>query len=137
MEVPRKGGGTFSLPFLDLWFLLEWLANKSKPFETFLVQLHGSDLRLVLYCDEVTPGNVIAVANARKSDVFFSIGLVSNQGLPFFSPSNNGFFTLPFFTTLETFFLTLKIPFFPTLWTFFSTLPKPFIFTPHPVIFTL
>ena len=135
MEVPRKGGGTFSLPFLDLWFLLEWLANKSKPFETFLVQLHGSDLRLVLYCDEVTPGNVIAVANARKSDVFFSIGLVSNQGLPFFSPSNNGFFTLPFFTTLETFFFNPQDSFFSHPLDLFFHPPKTFYFHPAPCHF--
>ena len=75
-----------------------------------------------------------------------------------FSPSNNVFFTLPFFPPSKPFVSTLKIPFFPTLWNLsfppFQTFyfhpapchfhpvacffhPSPCFFTLHPFFFTL
>ena len=53
-----------------------------------------------------------------------------------FSPSNNVFFTLPFFPPSKPFVSTLKIPFFPTLWNL-SFPPSPnLIFSPCGLLFS-
>ena len=59
------------------------------------------------------------------------------KGLPFFSPSNNVFFTFPFFPTLETFFFHPQDSFFfsPPFGTFFFHPPKTFYFHPAPCHF--
>ena len=69
-----KGGNPIPMEFLDPWAGLYWIARRSKAFSDLLVRAidyNGgcsvdNPLELLLYSDEVTPGNQLAVKNGRK-----------------------------------------------------------------------
>lgn len=71
LRLPGTDGNEFELPILNLWLLWEWLLEQGSMLADVLERFRGTCLDLICYTDEVTPGNVIAVQNRRKSYVWY------------------------------------------------------------------
>lgn len=75
-ELPllREDGGWFNCPIVMFDRLLPWLVGKSDKFRNILSRLHqdrppmpAAPYKLLFYCDEATPGDVLRLDNRRKA----------------------------------------------------------------------
>lgn len=69
----NKAGKSVEMQVLYFPLALAWFCEKSDAFADLLKQtLHGNEyVDVMLYCDEVTPGAVLAPLNNRKSYLFY------------------------------------------------------------------
>lgn len=71
-----EGGGTEIVPVARLERVLDWYSSEcvesfGRLLKTACVENAGEGLSIVIYTDEVTPGNALAPDNARKSYLFY------------------------------------------------------------------
>lgn len=71
LKLPSKDGNEIEVPIVNLWLLWEWLIEQDSRLGDVLERFQGTCLDFICYTDEVTPGNVIAVQNRRKSYVWY------------------------------------------------------------------
>ena len=73
-ELQFSNGGSDTLPLARLELAFSWFAEECSCFGKLLKVTcleHGNLMSLVLYCDEVTPGNPLRPDNMRKSYLFY------------------------------------------------------------------
>jgi len=76
VALPLQNGTTFRWPIANLSLLLPLALKECDGFATMFAEMmgivgHARPWRLILYFDEVTPGNVISPDNRRKSYAFY------------------------------------------------------------------
>ena len=77
-QVQKTGGGTLTVPFVWPAAVLSLMCKRSAGFSELLLQtLHrrpptpDHPYRIVVYCDEITPGNALKPDNRRKTWAFY------------------------------------------------------------------
>lgn len=74
LQLPCEGGGHFECPIVRFDRLLPWLLGQCGHFREVLTRMHASraptpaaPYKLLFYCDEATPGDVLRLDNRRKA----------------------------------------------------------------------